>query len=280
MKDFVDLKNKIDLVMNEKYSEINDIRNILSEISEYEENYLKNIYEEKIRIEEKLKKDLQLKVITDEQFNLEIEKNAEVHSSKQVKSEIKNLAPKGLYEGLNKYYDDDNNVNINVGNLNLLFEINSQYLVTTYQETLSYEKKINEEDFIININTDKHEKKIVSLGIMIKEKLYPNNIFYIIVIMKDVLTVNTIYDDRNNINLDSRGFEKNNKKVLELISWDSLLSLSPIELENLILLTTDNKIDFSNNTLYASAQKGLNDFIKDLKIKNKIDRKITLNKKG
>lgn len=280
MKDFVDLKNKIDLVMNEKYSEINDIRNILSEISEYEENYLKNIYEEKIRIEEKLKKDLQLKVITDEQFNLEIEKNAEVHSSKQVKSEIKNLAPKGLYEGLNKYYDDDNNVNINVGNLNLLFEINSQYLVTAYQEILSYEKKINEEDFIININTDKHEKKILSLGIMIKEKMYPNNIFYIIVIMKDVLTVNTIYDDRNNINLDSRGFEKNNKKILELISWDSLLSLSPIELENLILLTTDNKIDFSNNTLYASAQKGLNDFIKDLEIKNKIDRKITLNKKG
>lgn len=280
MKDFVDLKNKIDLVMNEKYSEINDIRNILSEISEYEENYLKNIYEEKIRIEEKLKKDLQLKVITDEQFNLEIEKNAEVHSSKQVKSEIKNLAPKGLYEGLNKYYDDDNNVNINVGNLNLLFEINYQYLVTAYQEILSYEKKINEEDFIININTDKHEKKIVSLGIMIKEKMYPNNIFYIIVIMKDVLTVNTIYDDRNNINLDSRGFEKNNKKILELISWDSLLSLSPIELENLILLTTDNKIDFSNNTLYASAQKGLNDFIKDLEIKNKIDRKITLNKKG
>lgn len=280
MKDFVDLKNKIDMVMNEKSSEINDIRNILSEISEYEKNYLKNIYEEKIRIEEKLKKDLQLKVITDEQFNLAIEKNAEVHSGKQVKSEIKNLAPKGLYENLNKYYNSDNNVTINVGNFNLLFEINSQYLVTVYQEKLSYEKKINEEDFIININTDKDEKKIVSLEIMIKEKMHPNNIFYIIVIMKDVLTVNTIYDDRNNINLDNRGFEKNNKKVLDLISWNSLLNVSPIELENLILLTTDNKIDFSNNTLYASAQKGLNDFIKDLEIKNKIDRKIILNKKG
>lgn len=110
--------------------------------------------------------------------------------------------------------------------------------------------------------------------------MYPNNIFYIIVTMKDVLTVNTIYDDKNNINLDNRAFGKNNKKILELISWDSLLNLSPIELENLILLTTDNKIDFSNNTLYASAQKGLNDFIKDLEMKNKIDRKITLNKKG
>lgn len=38
--------------MNEKYSEINDIRNILSKISEYEEKYLVRIDEERSAIEQ------------------------------------------------------------------------------------------------------------------------------------------------------------------------------------------------------------------------------------
>lgn len=280
MKDFKELKSKIDILMNEKSAEISDIRNILSKISEYEENYLLNIDKERNAIDKKLKKDLELKIINQEEFRVATNKIAGDYYNKSANGKIKLSAPKGLYEKLDQYYDKNKEIIINIRNFNLTFEINNEHLITSYLEKLHYEKKINEEKIIIKINTSKHLNQTFFLEICVNNERNPEDSFYIIVTIEDTLKINAIYNEQNNIELDERNFPKNDSKILDLITWDSLLNMSPLELENLILITTDEKIDFSKNKLYASAQKGLNDFIKDLEIKNKIDRKITVNKKG
>lgn len=84
---------------------------------------------------------MELKIISLEDFKLEINRNKEDCYSKQEKSKIKLAAPKGLYEKLYQYYDINKEVVVSVGNFNFTFEINAEYLLTSYVEKIHYEKK-------------------------------------------------------------------------------------------------------------------------------------------
>lgn len=284
MKDFKDLEEKTNLIMNKKSNEINEIRNILVDIVEYEEKYLLNLEQEFIKTVKKLKEKLELKNINNinqEEFDLAIKKNTQDYYDKQVKEKIKNAAPKGLYERLERYYDNNNEVNVNVGGFNLKFEINLDYLVTIYTERLSYLKESLDQIFKISINKNNETKEILSLEITANNKNSNGEELYMIIIMSDNnLTINNFCDSTKNIELDKRYYKKSDIEVLNLITFDSILNLAPIELENIILLTTDRKIKLSNNSLYSLVKNELNEFIETLETTNKIDKRMTINKKG
>lgn len=257
--DFYELiQSKISL----KSESADEIRNALSEIINYEKNYLDKINNDYEAQQEKLEKDNLEGKITEKEYKKISGKNTDRYNEERVLSRKGKGIAKELYKKLEPFMHSKDSLLIKENNFNLKFFLDMGSLVLLYKEQLTYEKEVLGNKFKIEFNLSSDNKKIYGLKILMIDK--SGYEIYVDVSMEPEPQLTSFVDTKQKIQLERINVfpsKVNTSNIIKMIDFESFIDLNTNDIESTILLTLDYELNISKSPLYPDFQQGIKEFL-------------------